>query len=146
MVTLVEQVFTSDLHCPMDLAERAIAAEIQQIWGDRRRILDLVASRPLLSDAEFLLQLGLPVEDSFQQAIAACRAYLAEIFQLAAAQIYPTDRVSEFNRLPARNWDFSELVWVVEEVLGIEVDDSEIVEMQLMPVGQWIKALLLRRP
>nr|WP_290221770.1 hypothetical protein [Trichocoleus desertorum] len=110
----------------------------------QRRKLKTLLQRPDISDDEFLANINLSDERA-RVAIHSFRLKLGEIYRIPPEKLYPDDSFRELLRLPNRGWDMLEIIFLLEEVLGVGIDVEQVPDWtnREVTLGTWISELLL---
>lgn len=109
----------------------------------QRRQPTTFLQRPDISDNEFLANINL-ADERARIAIHSFRSKLGEIYRIPPEKLYPDDSFRELLRLPNRGWDMLELIFLLEEALGVGIDVEQVPDWMNREVtlGVWISDLI----
>jgi hypothetical protein len=100
--------------------------------------------RSPMSD-EIFLEAIQTTEDFSKNFISCCRSKLGEIFQVDPYKIYPTDTWQDLYNLKCADWEVLEIVFLLEDVLKIEIDEEKVpVPSPRKQLGTWIAEFISR--
>ncbi|AFY40965.1 hypothetical protein [Nostoc sp. PCC 7107] len=107
--------------------------------------LNDILQRSDMRNEEFLYKLQLSGELALK--IVNCvRIELGKAFRLPPEKLYPDDNFREIISLPCWEWDMIELVFALEEILKIGIDEEQVPDWtcKSITLGQWIVEFLCR--
>ncbi|MFN6068138.1 MAG: hypothetical protein ACK45T_13370 [Pseudanabaena sp.] len=120
-----------------------------KMWVNQPINPDQFSQRPDLTNDEFLEGLYLSTENEFalaQKTVECCRRQLEKAYQVPANKFYPNDSFLDIINLPNSDWDMLELVFALEETLGIDIGEEQVPNWtdKEMTLGKWIKEFISR--
>lgn len=98
-----------------------------------------------MSDEEFLHGIQLSSEAA-RKTVKCCRTELSKSFRLSPEKLYPDDKFRDIISLPTPEWDMMDLLFPLEEALGIGIDEEQVPDWtgKTVTLGGWIVDFLSR--